>query len=218
MIRLAILLLALSGSAEAYLPNPVDGPPRHRTDFGNIQFLANQNIAAGLNNADGKVWITADSAPTDAIAGAIAAWNGVTTTAAHFAPVQKTPLSYNSSDGNSVITFADDAFTRSFTSGILAVTATAFFSDGRIFDTDIFFSPVNQFSTTRAPGTYDLQSVLTHELGHALGANHSSLLGATMYFQTTTQDTHEQSLSADDAAFVTGETLHVDGGAHAGHW
>jgi len=28
----------------------------------------------------------------------------------------------------------------------------------------------------------------------------------------------EAVLSLASAAFVTGETLHVDGGAHAGHW
>ena len=187
----------------AYVPNPIDGPPLHRTDFGNIQFLANQSIAAGLQNADGTTWITADSAPMDAIAGALAAWNGASGTTVHFVPIQSTMLSYNSSDGNHVISFVDDAFTRSFTNGILAVTTTAYFSDGRIFDTDIFFSPVVQFSTTSAAGTYDLQGVLTHELGHALGANHTNILSATMYYQTRAQDTHAQVVSADEVAMIT---------------
>jgi uncharacterized protein (TIGR03437 family) len=203
MKRGSVLLLAMATSATAYVPNPIDGPAHHRTDYSNIQFLANQNIAPGLTNADGKVWITADSAPLDAINGAVASWNGIPTTAVHFAPVQSTSLSYSISDGNHVITFADDAFTRSFTNGIVAITQTAFFIDGSIFDTDIFFSPFAQFSTTNAPGTYDLQAVVTHELGHSLGANHTNILSATMYFQTSPQDNHATALTADDAAFVS---------------
>jgi NAD(P)-dependent dehydrogenase (short-subunit alcohol dehydrogenase family) len=34
----------------------------------------------------------------------------------------------------------------------------------------------------------------------------------------TVQEVVEAVLYLDDAKFVTGETLHVDGGAHAGHW
>ena len=68
-----------------------DAPARHRTAFTpGIQFLANQNIAPGLMTADGKVWITADSKPTDAINNAIASWNAVPTTStpAHYLAVQ----------------------------------------------------------------------------------------------------------------------------------
>jgi hypothetical protein len=112
-------------------------------------------------------------------------------------------LTYNPTDGNHVIVFADDPFSRSFTNGVLAVTAASFYTDGRLIDTDILFSPVFQFSTTGADGTYDLQSVLTHELGHSLGSNHTNILSATMYYSTPAQDTHERVLSADDAAFVS---------------
>ena len=34
----------------------------------------------------------------------------------------------------------------------------------------------------------------------------------------TVQEVVEAVLYLEDAKFVTGETLHVDGGAHAGHW
>ena len=217
MKRAVILLLASAACAWGYAPNPIDGTPMHRIDYAGIQFLANQNIAAGMLTNSGNVWITADSSPIDAINGALAAWNGVSTTAARFLPLKTTSLSYNvtSPDGNNVIVFADDPFVESLTGGIVAVTASLAYTcpaqatqpacptDGQIIDSNILFSTAVEFSTTRAAGTYDLQSTVTHELGHTMGANHTNILSATMYAFITAQDTHEQTLSADDVAFVS---------------
>ena len=203
MKRLTMLFLASAWHLFAYVPLPVDAPPRHLGNFSSIVFLANQNIAPGMLNADGKVWITADSSPMDAINGAIGAWNAVSTTAAHFAAVQTTSLTYQAGDSNNVIVFTDDAFTRSFSAGILALTASYSFTEGTIVDSDILFNPTIQYSTNQAPGTYDIQGILTHELGHALGANHTSILSAAMFFSTGMQDTHQRTISPDDAAFVS---------------
>lgn len=54
-------------------------------------------------------------------------------------------------------------------------------------------------STTQA---YDLQSVLTHELGHALGLAHSSVPDATMYFSYPGGNTLLRDLDPDDVAAV----------------
>ena len=99
--------------------------------------------------------------------------------------------------------FLDTPENRSVVGSALAVTSTMFFADGRIFETDIIFNPTAVFSTNLAPKTYDLQSVATHEMGHALGANHSGLLAATMFQATATQTNVQARLSADDRAFVT---------------
>jgi len=135
MKRVVLVALAAACGASAYVPFPFDGPPTYRTDFASIQFLVNQNIAAGMMTSDGKVWITADSNPLQAIAAAFSTWNAVTTTQAHFAALQSTTLSYNSADNNNVITFTDDAFSRSLAAGILAATGSTHFSDGRILGT-----------------------------------------------------------------------------------
>src|SRR5438270_97993 len=108
-----LLTFAFSLCCWGYVPNPIGGTPLHRLDFATVQFMANSGIAAGIQTSDGKVWITADSSPLDALKNALQTWNGVATSAARFAPLQMTGLGYGN-DGSHVITFADDPFTRSF--------------------------------------------------------------------------------------------------------
>ena len=83
------------------------------------------------------------------------------------------------------------AFTRVITSDALgehvgsSPSATQL---GQILDADIYFDPSDAqvtFATPAAlptsPKAYDLESVLTHELGHFLGFSHSAVWSATMY-------------------------------------
>lgn len=59
---------------------------------------------------------------------------------------------------------------------------------GQILDADIYFSPSDSsttFATPQALGSnvksYDLESILTHELGHAFGFSHSAVWSAMMF-------------------------------------
>jgi len=59
---------------------------------------------------------------------------------------------------------------------------------GQILDADIYFAPSGSqisFATPAAlavnPQAYDLESLLTHELGHLLGFSHSAVWDAMMY-------------------------------------
>jgi hypothetical protein len=188
------LAVCLSVSAlPAYTPwMTSSGVPLHRTDATNILYLVNQSTAAGMKNADGNVIITADSDPMKALQAAATAWSSVPTAAVRFQPLQTT----------SAVNDLDTPENRSVIGSALAVTVASFFSDGSIVDADILFNPAVAFSTTLAPNTYDLQSVATHEMGHALGANHSGVLSATMFYGMQAQINSTSALSADDAAFV----------------
>jgi hypothetical protein len=176
----------------------------HRTDFANVQFQLNQLAVAGLNNAAGQVFITADSDVPTAAANAAAAWNAVQTSAARFAPVGTTDTVNVSGDGNNTIVFLDTPAIRSALGpSLTAVTIPVFHDDGTIVDSDIVFNPVFSFSTTGVPNTFDIQSILTHEMGHALGANHTGIVGAAMFQFTNQNSTDYQSLAPDDVAFAS---------------
>ena len=134
----------------------------------------------------------------------LAAWTGVS--GSSLTPVALAPLARTAtqnacgSDGVNSICF--DQADMAFTPGVVAFTrviatdrigmqvggspiATQL---GQILDADIYFNP-SASSTTYAtpqalasnPAAYDLESVLTHELGHTLGFSHSAVWSAIMF-------------------------------------
>jgi hypothetical protein len=134
----------------------------------------------------------------------LAVWSGVSGTM--LVPATFTPLTRTTSqtacgpDGINSICF--DQADMAFTPGVLAFTrvittdrpgvqvgSSAISTQlGQILDADIYFNPNDSnaaYATPQAltanPKAYDLESLLTHELGHFLGFSHSAVWSAIMF-------------------------------------
>ena len=182
----------------------------HRTNSTAIQFSVNTLIAPGLqSSASGKAVtvISSGSAAGPAIQAALAAWNAISASSVHFLALKTTTSAINPADNQNTIAVAATASDLSLVGSAVAVTinTTAGFVQGTmptgdVTDSDIILNPAIAFSTDGSTGT-DLQGVITHELGHALGLNHSGLLGATMFQYSQLSDRY---LSTDETSFASG--------------
>ncbi len=154
--------------------------------------------------------ITQDQSPTGRLAEiegvitqSIGVWSGVRGATLRSVPATVTRTSTQNScaaDGLNAICF--DQADLAFTPGVLAFTrvitadrigvqvglGAASIEVGEILDADIYFNPSDSRTTYAtpsalqgAPAAYDLESILTHELGHTLGFGHSAVWNAMMF-------------------------------------
>ncbi|MBS3908630.1 MAG: matrixin family metalloprotease [Actinobacteria bacterium] len=72
---------------------------------------------------------------------------------------------------------------------------------GYVIETDIYTNSSYPFANSKMAGYYDVQSVPTHELGHALRVGHSTVSSDTMYTVLVNSDYARTVTAADrDAA------------------
>jgi hypothetical protein len=106
-------------------------------------------------------------------------------------------------DGLNIVSFSD-------TSGLLgSSTIAATFSffkveSGQysIEEADIVFNTSLEFSTSAEENKFDIQSVLTHEIGHLLGLDHSAMISSVMVPFGAVSQLSQRTLAYDDIAGV----------------
>jgi hypothetical protein len=179
---------------------------RQLSSTGNVTFrwstaLNSNPVTIFTQNQAGSAQLTEIE---QTIAVSLAVWTGVPGTT--FAPSSLAPLTRTNAaascgtDGLNSLCF--DQADMAFTPGVLAFTrvvtadrigeqigssAVSSFP-GQILDADIFFNSGDSTISFATPATlsahpksYDLESILTHELGHFLGFSHSAVWSAMMF-------------------------------------
>ena len=119
---------------------------------------------------------------------------------------------------DNVVVFVDDAWAHEVDA--LAKTSLGFYvSSGILLDADIELnSDKFAFTVSGEPGRADLQSVLTHEIGHVLGLDHSDVPGATMAARANSSATealrtlHQDDIDAICSVYPPSKPPEDDGG------
>jgi hypothetical protein len=182
-------------------------------DQGVPLFWRNACVGFSLQKADGK---TITAANLGSVFGkAAAAWSSVSCPGGGKPSIELKQLASSTvdtveyrSDGSNVnlVVMRDAQWPYPAGSESLALTTLAFAADtGEIFDADIEINTAgNTFATSDpvAPDAWDLQTILTHQVGHLLGFAHSAESTSPMFATGTTGSTDGRTLKADDIAGV----------------
>jgi hypothetical protein len=144
-----------------------------------------------------------------AVRAAFQTWQNVTTADIRLDYKGTTPVTAVGYDGMNLVTFADS----SLPLGTTTIAATfsfygpVFASDNTIQygtqEADIAFNPAFDFSTSGDSGKFDIQGVITHEIGHFLGLDHAGLVSSVMVPFSVPSQLDQRTLSYDDMAGLT---------------
>ncbi len=164
-------------------------------------------LSSSLTSANSN--IKTDSDVLGAVERSLRKWQEVTSIEFELVRTDRFAISPGTSgDGVSIITIAPTAdnlliFTKELSNA--SATTRVFFDrrSGQIREADIVLNPARQFSTDHTFGTLDLEKVLTHEIGHLLGLEHSPMFSSVMYDEVPRNgfvafESTDRALSSDD--------------------
>ena len=196
----ATTLLALTSTTSAYtLKTSETGAPVHWTDAEVAFVPALEPGPASMTTAAAKAAIEAAATTWRSALAASEVSVVEAQTTATAAP--------HGNDGINTVRWALGADDPDIERGVLALTFVAYrTSDGVIEDADIVLNAASFTWTTtaaRCQTNYDLESALTHELGHALGLAHSEgHPEATMFATGGACEVIKRDLASDDQAGI----------------
>ena len=135
------------------------------------------------------------SAAEAAVRAGAATWEQQAGIALHFAYAGSSTQTTTGFDNVNLVVF------RNASSGSAIATTYWWSNSSGIVDADIvFWDGAFQFfaGTTGCSGGFYIEDIAAHEFGHVLGLGHSTSTAATMYPSTSTCNTANRSLDADD--------------------
>lgn len=169
-------------------PKVAQGYTRHYTDIKANVFLTwprggpiPLSLSVSLKNPPSNIKKGSDV--VGAVLRALAHWEAAADVRFDLSWSERVSVIKNGVDKkDGLITIADTPENRSFfKNGVIGYTNLSYNNDtGIIGAAGVLINPAEQFSTDGTFGTYDLEGVFTHEIGHLIGLEHSAFIGAVM--------------------------------------
>ncbi len=178
-----ISLIFFAISAAAYTPQYADDAQTVPLKWRNKTITVSVSNSFFKQNSN----IHPDSDVLDALKKSFEAWEKVADISFEIKQSEKQTISPagKHGDGISLITIAQTPENLLLFSGenseVAAYTRIFYNRRGNIIEADIVLNPYARFSTDGSLGTFDIQATLTHEIGHLLGLDHSSVSASTVF-------------------------------------
>ncbi len=142
-----------------------------------------------------------------AVNAAFEAWAAVPSSKVTFEYQGTTHVRTAGLDGTNLVTFSDDSGLGAMLGSTTLAATLSFFNSAEgtlVFEeSDIAFNPSHFLTTSGQTGRFDIQSVLTHEVGHMLGLDHSGLISSVMAPFAIEDQTDQRVLLYDDIAGIS---------------